>query len=123
MSLSITLSLVILASLGDLNWVHVIEGVKVLAHDQSLSPLDGLLLLGKWGEQNWNDDQVAESPELPGWEDSRSSDVSEETLLDVEHVECCEEGSEEGGGGEQTLRVVHSVDDSLVLFPIVVIHC
>ena len=71
MSLSIILNLFILASLSDgLNWVHVIHGIEVLAHDQSLSPLLNNLLLGEWNEQHWNDDEVAESPPLERWEES-----------------------------------------------------
>tara|TARA_B110000305_G_C19108593_1_gene478682 strand:- start:175 stop:384 length:210 start_codon:yes stop_codon:yes gene_type:complete len=69
----------------------VIEGVKVLAHDQSLSPLLSHLLLGERSQEDWDDKRVAESPVLPGWEDSRSGNIGEVALLDVEHVECSEE--------------------------------
>lgn len=100
----------------------MVEGVEVLAHDQSLSPLDGDLLLGEWSQKDWDDDCIDDGPVLPGWEDSRSSNIGEVTLLDVEHVESGEEGSEEGGGSENSLRVVHSIDDGLVLLPLVIIH-
>jgi hypothetical protein len=121
MSLSIILSF-LLYSLGVLDWVHVVESVEVLAHDQSLSPLLSNLLLGERFQKDWDDNGVAESPVLPGWEDSRSSNIGEVTLLDVEHVESCEEGSEEGRSSEHSLRVVHSIDDGLVLLPLVIIH-
>ena len=122
MSLSIILNC-LLDSLGDLlDWVHVVESVEVLAHDQSLSPLLSNLLLGERSQKDWDDNGVAESPVLPGWEDSRSSNIGEVTLLDVEHVECGEEGREDGGGSEHSLGVVHSIDHSLVFFPLVVIH-
>jgi len=122
MSLSIILNC-LLDSLGDLlDWVHVVESVQVLAHDQSLSPLLSNLLLGERSQKDWDDNGVAESPVLPGWEDSRSSNIGEVTLLDVEHVETGEEGSEEGRGSEHSLRVVHSIDDGLVLLPLVIIH-
>lgn len=122
MSLSIILNFQV-ASLGDfLDWVHVVEGVEVLAHDQSLSPLLGDLLLGQWSQENWDRDEVDNSPPLEGWQDSRSSNVGEVTLLDVEHVEAGEESSKKGSREENSLRVIHSIDDSLVFHPLVVIH-
>lgn len=100
----------------------MVKGVEVLAHDQSLSPLLSDLLLGEGSQEDWDDDGVAESPVLPGWEDSRPGNIGEVTLLDVQHVESGEEGGEESSGGENSLRVVHPIDDGLVLLPLVIIH-
>ena len=74
----------------------MVESVKILAHDLSLPPLLGHLLFGKGSEKDGGYGEVGKEPEFPGWRDSRSGSIGEVTLLDVEHVECGEEGGEDG---------------------------
>ena len=75
---------------GLLDWVHVVEGVEVLAHHHSLSPLLGHLLLGQWSEEDGEHRGVDDRPPLPGWNDSGSAGVGEVSLLDVQEVGCGE---------------------------------
>ena len=81
----------------------MVESVKPLTHDQSLSPLDSHLFFGQRSQENGRHDEVGEGPVLNGWGDSGSAGVSEEALLDVEHVECDKESSGDGGGSDDHL--------------------
>ena len=73
------------------DWVEMVESEEVLAHDESLLPLLVDLSCGQWLQKKGDDDGVEQEVVLPGWEDSRSGNIGEVALLDVEHVECSEE--------------------------------
>ena len=112
------------SSVGGLGlWlIQMVEGVEPLTHDQSLPPLDGHLLLGQWSEEDWWHDEVHQGPVLDGWSDSGSAGLSEEALLDVEHVESNKEGSSNGGALDDLFSVVHSVNYCFVYLPSVFFH-
>ena len=102
--------------------IQVESGVEVLAHDLSLVPLSGDLVGSERFEHNESNDNVGDSPVHPGGSDTGSDDGGLVAELNVEEVSSGEHTGEEGGGGENALSVVHSIDDSLVLLPLVLIH-
>ena len=87
----------------------------------SLSSLEIPLLLSQRPlEENASWDSE-DSPKLPGGNDSRSANVCEITLIDIDHVCQGESTSNEGIGLEYSFSVVHSIDDSLILLPLIFI--
>lgn len=98
------------------------ESVQVLAHDHSLSPLDGHLLLGQWSEEHEDDDGVDDSPVSDGHWNSCSGSRGEVVVSDEGRVGNDRESCGDGGASETSLRVIHPVNNSLVLLPLVVIH-
>jgi hypothetical protein len=104
------------------NWVHVVEGVEVLAHDHSLSPLLLDLALLERFEEHGDDHDVSDGIELHGGKDSSSCNISEVVVSDEDHVCSGEHTAKQGGSGEYSLGVVHSLDDCLVLLPLVGVH-
>ena len=104
-----------------LDWVKMVEGVEVLAHGESLLPLDRHLFLREGSQEHEDGDGVEDGPVLESWHDSGSHDISEEALVHVEQVGGREEASKKRGGEEHSLGVVHSIADSLVMLPLVII--
>ena len=100
----------------------MVESVEPLAHDQSLSPLDGHLLFGQWSQENGWHDEVGEGPVLDDWHESSSADISEEASLDEHHIESNKGYGSEGGGLDDLFGVVHSVNYCFVFLPSVFFH-
>ena len=101
---------------------EMVGGVEPLAHDESLSELHVQLI----GSEGLEHDEGVEGHKAsgvhPDGEDSASHDVGAVVFLQVQHVGCGEDRAEEEADLSDTLGVVASVDDSLVLLPVVVIH-
>ena len=100
----------------------MVEGVKILAHDESLSPLLSNLFLGKWSEENTDDDSVDDEPPLEGWEQFSSAGVSKVSFSNVEKICSSVETSKERCSEKTSLRVIHSINNGLVFLPLVIIH-
>ena len=96
--------------------------VEVFSHDPSLVQLDGNLVSGEWSEEDWDGNEVKEGEVFPGWNNSRSSTFSEIIFLDIEQVACGEHGSTHKAEFEDVLRVVHSLNNGIVLLPVVILH-
>ena len=62
------------------------ERVEPFAHDLSLSPLHGNLVLGEGSEQHEESDGIADSPVGPHLGDACFHGAGEVILLDVEQV-------------------------------------
>jgi len=100
----------------------MVKSVEVLAHVDSLFPLKLHLILGERSEEHGNGDSVDDGPPLEGWHNSGSTSISEESLVHVEEVGRGKETCEQCGHDKCSLGVVHSIDDSFVLLPLVIIH-
>ena len=100
----------------------MVEGVEILAHDKSLSPLLQDLSVGQWLQKECDDDDVEDGVVSPGLKNTSSSDVGEVVVSDEDQVSGCVSDGCDGGGGEDSLGVVHAVHDGLVLLPLVIIH-
>tara|TARA_B110001450_G_scaffold123226_1_gene116095 strand:+ start:326 stop:640 length:315 start_codon:yes stop_codon:yes gene_type:complete len=100
----------------------MVESVEPLTHDQSLSPLDGHLLFGQWSQENGWHDEASEGPVLDSWDESGSHDIREEASLNEHHIESSEANSSNGGGLDNLLGVVHSVNYCFVFLPSVFFH-
>ena len=102
--------------------LKMVDRVKPLAHAETFLDLLLDLILTKGLQEQEADCSVEGSCVQPNGKKSLAHDWSEVALLDVKHVGGGEECAGTVGGLNHALRVVESVDNSLVDLPIVVIH-
>lgn len=107
---------------GGLDGVEVIERVEPLAHELSLSPLNCDLVLGEGSEENEQADGVDAGPVGPDLGDAGSHQVGEVVLIDVQHAYGGGAQGEQSSAAKDSLRVVESIHNSLVLLPLVCLH-
>ena len=100
----------------------MVDGVEPFAHHPAFFHLDSDLLGAERLEQHASDSNIKCSGVQPDGKKSPAHDRCKVALFDVEHVGSCEGCSDEVCGFAETLSVVKSIDDSLILLPIVVIH-
>ena len=98
------------------------SGVEVLAHNLSLVPLSRDLFLSEGLEHDKGDNKVDGGPVSPGGSNASSNNVGLVSESHVKKVSSGKHTGEEGSGGENSLGVVHSIDDSSVLLPLVCVH-
>jgi hypothetical protein len=102
--------------------VQMESGVKPLAHNESLSHLNGHLVFLEGGKQDKGDSNVEGKNLTPDREDSLTHEGSEVALSDVRHVGGGVEASKEEGSLPGTLSVVEAVNNGEVLLPLVGVH-
>ena len=98
------------------------ESVEPLAHVDSLSKLSPSLVGCEWVLEHSNGAHVDDGPPLPGRQDVGPHSRCKVVVSHEYHVHSSEGKREEGRRLKHSLRVVHPVDDGLVLLPLVVIH-
>lgn len=107
---------------GGFDGFEMVERVEPLAHDLSLSPLNGDLVLGEGSQQHEQAHCVADAPVLPDSGDASTHLIWEVVLLDVQQVGCSGSGGEEGWAQQDSLWIVKSVNYGFVLLPLVCLH-
>ena len=100
----------------------MVDRVEPLAHVDAFLDLLFDLILTEGLQEQEADCSVEGSCVQPAWKKSLAHDRGEVALLDVKHVCGGEESAGTVSGLNHALRVVESVDNSLVDLPIVVIH-
>ena len=100
----------------------MVDGVEPFAHVPSLSKLRLDLLGAERFDKHAADDSIKASGIDPARSYSLSHQWSEISLLDIQRIGQSKEEAEAPGSLADLLSVIESVDNSLVLLPIVVIH-
>ena len=96
--------------------------VEPFTHSESLSPLDLNLILGKGSQQHKQCKGVEYGPVGPNAGNASAHFINKILLLDKEHVCSSVAKGKNGGALKDSFAVVESVNNSLVLLPLVCLH-
>ena len=106
-----------------LDWIKMEHGEEPFAHENALLDLLIDLLFAERLAKDKSHSEVESCGGCPAWKQSLTTGGSKVSLSHVEQVSSSETCASKVGCFPDTLSVVESQDDSLVLLPLVVIHC
>ena len=112
-------------SLGFLHcwWsIKMLQGIKEFTLCHSPVPLDLNFLLGQWSKQHWDCYGVKDCPVFQGWCNSCSANLGLIIFLNVKEVAHSEWSCGHSAIDRNLLYIVHSLCNSVVLLPLVIIH-